>query len=154
MGDYDLIVALAAFWGAALSTIIFFLQLCENRPKIRINNRSYTDDTIEPIKDIYAISAINERKLPVTMACAYIEEYPKVKVGILPTIARSRKDTSIDGKQISYHQNITVEFEFPNDFKEIITPHNQAYGEKKQVIGVFVDQAGNIYKSKKPFWIG
>jgi hypothetical protein len=148
----DIIIAVAAFWGAILSTIVFVSQILENRTKIRIAYRNYLDDENEVVREFYAISAINERNKPITMAYAYIEQYSPVKVGILPSIARTRWDTSIDGRQILNGQRVEVEFEYPYDFKPIITPEN--LGEKKQVIGVFVDQAGNIYKSDKPFMIG
>jgi hypothetical protein len=153
MGD-NIITTAVACWGAVLSTYVFISQLLGNRPKVKVNYKNYLEDGTEPIRDIYAICAINERDKPITMAYAYIEQYPPVKVGILPIESRTRRQTFIDGKQIFYHQSATAEFEFPYDFKLIFTQKDLAFGEKKQVIGVFVDQAEHVYKSRKPFWVG
>ncbi|MGA2120794.1 MAG: hypothetical protein ABSG49_01975 [Methanoregula sp.] len=153
MGVTDIIIATAAFWGAILSTIVFVSQILEHRTKIRVEYQNYLDeDETGFVREFYLIRAINERNKPVTMSHAYIEQYPPIKVGILPTVARTTWDTSIDGKQIFKEQRVQAEFEYPKDFKLIIPPENR--GEKKQVIGVFVDQAGNIYKSDKPFMVG
>ena len=96
------------------------------------------------VREFYVIRAINKRNKPVTMSHAYIEQYPPIKVGILPTEARPTWDTSIDGKQIFKDQRVQAEFEYPKDFKLIIPPQNR--GEKKQAIGVFVIKPGTFTK--------
>jgi len=149
----DLIVPIAAGWGAILSTVMFILKLREDKIDIKIDYKNYLDDD-EPdfIRDIYQIKAINNGNKPVTMEYAYIEAYPPRKYGILPTDATTSWDRSIDGRQIFFGQSVTVDFEFPRDFKTI--NQSRKNGNDNKVIAVFADQAGKIWKSRKPFKVG
>jgi hypothetical protein len=158
MALMDNIIPIAALWGAILSTVMLALKIIENWIKVKVNSRNYCigeDDG--PVDEYYSIKAINIGNKPVTMAYAYIEVYPGIYRRVLSifkirqsNMPRTGWHTSIDGKQIFFGQCIEVEFKFPDDLIPIVTPKN--IGTKKKVIGVFVDQIGNVYKSK-PFEI-
>ena len=143
----DYIIPAAAIWGAALSTIMLILKIRENKIKIVVDSRNYIDEVENgPARDIYAITAKNFGNRPVTMAYSYIEEYPPRKGGILLSDIRTGYDLSIGGKQIFNGQCVESEFEYPTGLTPIVTQKN--FGTKVKVIGIFVDQVGNQYRSK------
>ena len=149
----DLIIPIAAIWGAVLSTSMLILKVYENKVRIRIDHENYVVEKPDkkPI-EYYSIVTKNFGNKPVTMAFAYIalKNYPHKKWHDLVDDGATWEDRSIDGKQISSGQSIKVEFEYPAAFSSFVTP--KTIGNSIMVIGYFADQLGNYYKSE-PFEI-
>ncbi|MCX6688872.1 MAG: hypothetical protein NTZ39_04155 [Methanoregula sp.] len=149
----DIIVPIAAIWGALLSTSMLILKLYENKVKIKVDYENYVlEIPNEKPTEYYTIVAKNLGSKPVTMAYAYIalENYPSEKWHNLVEDGATGEDRSINGKQISSGQSIKAEFEYPADFSSFVTP--KTVGNTIMVIGYFIDQVGNYYKSE-PFEI-
>jgi hypothetical protein len=152
-----------AVYGAILSTYTIYQTWRSNKPKIKV---AYFFDFVESNEngvDLYTISAMNIGNKPVTWAYFFIREYipeeEKESSFFANIIHRKRYysgmttewDTSINGRQTFSGQNISINLTCPEDFDPIITPEN--YGTIKKVVGIFIDQVGNCYKSE-PFTIG
>jgi hypothetical protein len=142
------------------STYSIYQNWHENKPKIKVDFHYYIAETeTGGGEEHYDIIAKNIGNKPVTWSHAYIEEYVKPEETdstSRPFLVKNQKyfsdssitenDESINGKQIFSGQCTEVEYRFPGDFKPIVTPEN--IHDEKEVIGVFVDQIGNRYKSK------
>lgn len=149
----DIIVPIAAIWGAVLSTSMLILKIYENRVKIKVD---YTNYVLElPNKkytEYYTLIAKNLGSKPVTMDHAYIalDNFPSEEWQKNLEDGATWDDHSIEGKQILSGQSIKAEFEYPAAFSSFVTP--KTVGNTMMVVGYFVDQVGNYYKSE-PFEI-
>jgi hypothetical protein len=149
----DLIVPIAAIWGAALSTSMLILKIYENKVKIKVDYQNYVlERPDEKPTEYYALIAKNFGSKPVTMAHAYIalNNFPSEKWHELVEDGATWEDHTIEGKQILSGQSIKAEFEYPAAFSSFVTP--KTVGNTIIVVGYFVDQVGNYYKSD-PFEI-
>jgi len=137
-----IITTIIAIYGAALSSYNVYQKWCENKPKIIVDFKYYCVGTeTGEREEYYEIVAKNIGNKPVTMSHTYIEEFVK------SDLSKTGNNEFINGKQIFSGQCIEVKYLYPDDFYPIVTPKNV---DEIEVIGVFVDQIGNHYKSK-PF---
>jgi len=139
--DFFQIITIAlAILGAILTSFTVYQKWRETRPKIRVDlDEEWIDDN-GAAHHYYCVIARNIGIKPVTMKKFYIEEsgYPH---------NTTKNDESIDGKQILSGQSIEISYRFPNDFNPIIDPYHYD-NEPVEVRGVFIDQLGNVYRSK------
>jgi hypothetical protein len=149
--EIGIIVSLClGVYGAILSTYNLYQKRQENKPKIVVDSDIWFDETCNKADLFYIIVARNIGLKPVTLDYCYIEEYSdKAKIDGKGPL-RTSSDLSINGKQIMSGQCIEVKYRHPYDFDPILDPYQN--NSKKNVIGIFVDQIGNKYKSK-PFQI-
>lgn len=132
-----IITTCLALYGALLSTYNAYQKWNENKPKIKIETINRFNE--ELADDFYVIVAKNVGIKSVTMSYAYLEE---CKSG-----CKTEANWVVDGKILLSGQAAEATFEFPDDFGEFQRKHISI---KNHFVGVFVDQIGNIYKSK-PF---
>lgn len=136
----DIIVAIIAFWGAALSTIIFIRDIIKSKSKIELS--------------IYKV--VQEHPTKKTLLT-----YTIVNLGS-KSITLYSPNIQLPGGLVEFSYDVKGDIEFPytlkrgknifvwSSYDELIKDiRAEGYEKKTHVISVVEDQIGNIYKSKK-----
>jgi len=145
-----IITTILAVYGAILSTINAYQKWNENKPCIRVG---YYSEYLENRKQYCVISAQNIGNKPVTMSYAYIMygnpfgRFVLNKQKVRSPCGGTEINSSIYGKQIQSGQCLEVKYLFPDDFKFLM---EMGWDESEELVGIFVDQIDNVYKSQ-PF---
>ena len=130
-----IITTCIAVYGAILSTYNAYQKWNENKPKIKVDTINHFNE--ELADNFYVIVAKNVGIKSVTMSHAYIEECESGR--------KTEANWIVDGKIVLSGQSAEASFQFPEDFGEF---YGKNFDRKKNFVGIFVDQIGNIYKSE------
>jgi len=144
----EIIIAIAAFWGAILSTITLIQKLLEDKPRITV----HPGMTAEHFNnEVYIVLIVrNFGKKSVTLSYAYVEEIPKISFiqKILNIIYKKREERPfgstedrIDKIEVFSHKNYAIPiliYDVPDKWLKSTV----------DLQGTVIDQLGNEYRSE------